>query len=129
MRIEMEHKEYDEEKVKRSIGNRIAKMVGIGIMVAIGFVIFVFIGGFVVQALWNWLLPSLFGLPEVTFWQALGLLTLSRILFGSMGRGGRGFGKHGGKGWRGGPKGPFRGHLTEEEKEHLKQSAGPTSAS
>ncbi len=32
--------------------------------------------------LWNRLLPPLFGWPQVTFWQALGLLVLCRILFG-----------------------------------------------
>lgn len=35
--------------------------------------------------LWNWLLPSLFGWPQITFWQALGLLALCRILFGGLG--------------------------------------------
>jgi len=46
---------------------------------------FVFLGGWVVQHLWNWLLPALFGWRMVTFWQALGLLALCRILFGSWG--------------------------------------------
>jgi hypothetical protein len=41
----------------------------------------------VVRLLWNWLLPSLFGWREITFWQALGLLALCRILFGSWGGG------------------------------------------
>jgi len=48
-------------------------------------VLFVFIGGTVVQLLWNWLLPPLFGWRELTFWQALGMLALSRILFGGFG--------------------------------------------
>ena len=52
---------------------------------------FVALGGFLVQQLWNWLLPALFGWPVLTFWQALGLLALCRILFGGIGmRGGRG---------------------------------------
>jgi hypothetical protein len=38
--------------------------------------------GFVVMSLWNWLMPSLFGWRLISFWQALGLLLLSRILFG-----------------------------------------------
>lgn len=54
-----------------------------------GMVLFTFIGGEVVKLLWNWLLPPLFGLRQVTFWHALGLLALCRILFG-------GFGFHGG---------------------------------
>ena len=47
--------------------------------------LFVFIGGEVVMHLWNWLLPPLFGWRPVTFWQALGLLALCRILFGGHG--------------------------------------------
>jgi hypothetical protein len=49
---------------------------------------FVFIGGTLVQSLWNWLMPVLFGVREVTFWQAVGILALSRILFGGFGGGG-----------------------------------------
>src|SRR5262245_31394938 len=52
----------------------------------VGLVLFIFIGGEVVRLLWNWLLPPLFGWREVTFWQALGLLVLCRILFGGLGR-------------------------------------------
>lgn len=47
--------------------------------------LFVLLGGEIVRLLWNWLLPSLFGLREITFWEALGILVLSRILFGRMG--------------------------------------------
>ena len=47
--------------------------------------LFAWLGGTVVRLLWNWLLPPLFGLPSITFWQALGLLALSRILFGGLG--------------------------------------------
>jgi hypothetical protein len=51
----------------------------------LGMLLFAFIGGELVKELWNWLLPPLFGLPQVTFWQALGLLALCRILFGGHG--------------------------------------------
>jgi hypothetical protein len=54
----------------------------------VAFAAFIVLGGLVVQYLWNWLLPPIFGLREITFWQGLGLLALSRILFG-------GFGRHG----------------------------------
>jgi len=53
----------------------------------VGMAAFIAIGGTIVMQLWNWLLPPLFGWREVTFWQALGLLVLSRILFGGLGRG------------------------------------------
>jgi hypothetical protein len=39
--------------------------------------------------LWNWLTPALFGWHLITFWQALGVLVLSKILFGGF-RGGPG---------------------------------------
>ena len=48
---------------------------------------------FVVMSLWNALIPSLFALPAIGFWQAAGLLVLCRILFG-------GFRGHGRYGWR-----------------------------
>jgi hypothetical protein len=37
--------------------------------------------GFVVMWLWNWLMPSIFGLGAITFWQAWGLVVLTHILF------------------------------------------------
>ncbi|HEX3126382.1 MAG TPA: hypothetical protein VH394_03560 [Thermoanaerobaculia bacterium] len=51
----------------------------------LAFALFIAFGGWVVMSLWNWLLPSLFGWPALTFWQALGLLALCRILFGGFG--------------------------------------------
>ena len=50
-----------------------------------GIVLFTFIGGEIVKVLWNWLLPPLFGFRPLTFWHALGLLALCRILFGGFG--------------------------------------------
>jgi hypothetical protein len=46
--------------------------------------------GFVVMSLWNWLIQTLFRGPQLDYWQAVGVLVLSRILFGGLrGRGGR----------------------------------------
>src|SRR5574341_689870 len=56
----------------------------------LGIALFIFIGGSIVMALWNSLLPPLFGLPVISFWQALGILLLCRILFGGFGMGGGG---------------------------------------
>ena len=39
----------------------------------------------IVMLLWNWLIPDIFGLGAINFWQALGLFALTRILFGSFG--------------------------------------------
>ena len=59
------------------------------ILAPLGMALFVYLGGEIIMRLWNWLLPPLFGWPQITFWQGLGLLALCRILFG-------GFGTHGG---------------------------------
>jgi hypothetical protein len=45
----------------------------------------------VVMLLWNALLPAIFGITAINFWQAAGLIILIRILFGGMGHS-----KHGG---------------------------------
>jgi hypothetical protein len=76
--------------------------------------VFIAIGGEVVMHLWNWLLPALFGWRQVTFWQALGLLALCRILFGGLGCGGsHGSGRGpGSKRWE---------KMTPEEREKLRQ--------
>lgn len=66
----------------------IAGMVILGIL-AIGGLAILF--GFMVMWLWNWLMPELFGLPTLTFWKAVGVVILSKLLFG-------GFGGKGGSG-------------------------------
>jgi Ca2+/H+ antiporter, TMEM165/GDT1 family len=76
---------------------------------------FVAIGGTIVLNLWNWLLPPLFGFPQVTFWQALGLLALCRILFG-------GLGLHSSGGSRARRRMAERWeHMTPEERERFRQ--------
>jgi hypothetical protein len=42
--------------------------------------VFAFLVGLLVKALWNWLMPDIFGLATITVWQALGLLLLAKIL-------------------------------------------------
>jgi len=54
-------------------------------LIVVGIAAFVWIGGELVMHLWNWLAPALFGWRQITFWQAVGLLALCRILFGGHG--------------------------------------------
>ena len=61
------------------------KLILFAPLILLGSALFVALGGEIVRLLWNWLLPSLFGWPRITFWQALGLLALCRILFGGLG--------------------------------------------
>jgi hypothetical protein len=62
------------------------------VLVPVAIALIVFLGGGVVMLLWNWLLPPLFGLPEISLLQGFGLLALCRILFGGFGGGGGGGG-------------------------------------
>ncbi len=75
---------------KRS--RRIVKLV---VLVLPAAVLFLALIGFIVMSLWNGLTPTLFGLKPVTYWQAVGLLILARMLFGGF-RGASGRGGH----WR-----------------------------
>ena len=70
---------------------RLWKALKILLMVIVAATVF----GFVTMGLWNALIPAIFGLKVITFWQALGLLVLGKILFG-------GFHRHGGggRGWK-----------------------------
>jgi hypothetical protein len=68
---------------------KLIKVIWITPLVILGIALFIFIGGTIVMTLWNWLVPPLFSLPAINFWQALGILLLCRILFGGFGmRGG-----------------------------------------
>ena len=52
------------------------------IMYIIGLVILlVMLLGMPLQLLWNWLMPNLFNLPYISFWQAVGLNLMATILF------------------------------------------------
>lgn len=62
-----------------------------GIMFLLIFVAAVLLFGLLVMGLWNALLPAILGVKAITFIQALGILLLSKILFGGFG----------GRGWRG----------------------------
>jgi hypothetical protein len=65
-------------------GLRMLRMAVIGVAA-------ITLGGWVVSGLWNWLMPAIFGVHEIGFWQGLGLLVLSRLFFGGF-RGGHGHG-------------------------------------
>ncbi len=95
--------------------SRAKKMLMFSPVFLAGFLLFVALGGVIVRALWNALLPHLFGWPSITFWQALGLLVLCRILFGGLGL-------------RGGPPSRVHRHVRErlegmspEERERFRQ--------
>lgn len=49
--------------------------------------LFALLFGLAVQYLWNWLMPTIFSLPQISFWQAVGVIILSKILFSGFGGG------------------------------------------
>lgn len=81
-------------------------------------ILVIVIAGFgqAVLQLWNWLMPTIFGLPTISFWQAVGLLGLSWILFGGL----RGFGFHNVRMRRHSNDPLWR--MTSEERESLRKS-------
>lgn len=71
-------------------GWRIIPAVIFGSIAVAGFVLGF---GWLVMKLWNWLMPVLFHITAVTFWQAVGIVVLAKILF-STPKFHRGFHKH-----------------------------------
>lgn len=76
----------------------------------------IFIFGGAVMLLWNWLLPPIFAIGAITFWQAVGILVLSKILFSGF-KGGHSHSKYHRDGYYWKEKWM---HLTPEEKERMK---------
>ena len=62
---------------------KIVLIIG-GTILGIGVAILV---GFIIMWLWNGLMPKLFNLPMITYWQGLGMGLLGRLLFGGIGGG------------------------------------------
>lgn len=81
-------------------------------------VVFVVAIGFIVSTLWNWLIPELFHGPVISFWQAVGLFVLGKIIFGWHGSGKPGWA--GRRDWRR----KMQAHMesmTPEEREKLRE--------
>lgn len=62
------------------------------VFIAILILVFILLFGYVFMRLWNWLMPDIFGLITLTYWQAIGLLIMAKLIFG--GFEGRGPGKN-----------------------------------
>lgn len=76
----MEHSIHHQSKSKKF--KKIGLWVFLGILAAIAFAIVL---GFGVMYLWNWLMPAIFGLATITYWQAVGLFVLAKLFFGGFG--------------------------------------------
>jgi len=87
-----------------------------GIMILFFGAIAVTVFGFIVMGLWNSILVQVLSVKVISFWQALGILLLSKILFG---------GFHGRGSWRGSPAWKEKmkqrwDKMTPEEREKFK---------
>ncbi len=65
-----------------SIPLRALKIIGATLLGIAGAVVLAGIFGFGVKYLWNWLMPDIFGLRTINFWEAFGLVVLARLLVG-----------------------------------------------
>ena len=74
----MEHKVMD--KTNRFV--TIAFKVLMGFIAIVAFALLI---GYGVMLLWNWLVPDIFGAAPITYWQAVGILVLVKVLFGGFG--------------------------------------------
>lgn len=87
---------------------KVMMMIALGIVAVAAFT-------WVTMYLWNWLVPVLFNGPVISFWQTLGLLVLSKILFSGFG------GKsHGGHRWKGYWRERWQ-NMSAEDRERFKQ--------
>ncbi len=64
------------------------EIAGIIIFGAIAMTGLAFLFGYVIMSLWNWLMPEIFGLGTLTFWQAVGLFIFLKLTLGGWGGGG-----------------------------------------
>ena len=74
---------------------RLGMKVFLGFLMGIGIIGLIFLFGWVVMLLWNWLMPEIFGLKQISYWQGWGLLILSSLLFKGFHSGGNDGSKRG----------------------------------
>jgi len=66
---------------------RFFRIIGLVIGGVVFASVFALVFGWLVMLLWNWLMPNLFGLKAITYWQAFGLLILAKLIFSGFGHG------------------------------------------
>jgi amino acid transporter len=62
---------------------KVVKVIGFVVLGIIAVAVLAIVFGLFVKWLWNALMPELFGLPVIGYWQAVGIVVLSHILFGA----------------------------------------------
>jgi len=69
----------------RQAGGKVIRIAGLTLAGIGAVALFAALFGWLVMVLWNWLMPSLFGVKAITFWQGFGVLFLAKLLFGGVG--------------------------------------------
>ncbi|MEO0572493.1 MAG: hypothetical protein AAF039_12370 [Bacteroidota bacterium] len=85
----MEYKNELEQRMESKVKDFVTKAVKI-LFFALFIIAMLFLVGYIVMLLWNWLMPELFGLSAISYWQAFGILILAKIIFGFGGGNGPG---------------------------------------
>ncbi|PIB28559.1 hypothetical protein [Maribacter sp. 4G9] len=83
----METRKNRERHIERKIESKVKKGFKVFFFILLGIAI-AFLVGYIMMHLWNWLMPDLFGLPQIGYWKALGILLLAKSIFGFGGGGG-----------------------------------------
>ena len=91
-----------------------------GLRFALVAALFIAAAVFFTRYLWNWLVPELFRGPVISLGQTLGLLVLTRILFGGFRGGGASDWARRRKAWQQRMAGRME-HLSPEEREKFRQ--------
>jgi len=106
----MKDTDFGDHAYRHKVGFR-KKMIFIPFLVAGGLALV----SYIVMQLWNNLLPDILHTGTITYWQAMGLFVLAKILFG-FGRGGH----RGGAPWMRHKMERFN-NMSPEERENFKQ--------
>ena len=91
---------------EKRMAMKVLKVIGM-VLLGIGACI---LFGFIVMWLWNWLMPQIFELGVITYWQAVGLFVLAKIIFGGF----SGSSDSDSKGKKGKHKGVLRREIEKE---------------
>lgn len=75
-------KNFFKHKMRGKSAGEIAGFIIFGTIAVVGLAI---LFGFVIMWLWNWLMPEIFGLTTLNYWQSVGIFILFKILLGGCG--------------------------------------------
>jgi len=76
--------EYIEHQVKSKAEKFFRGFFKVLFMI-IAVIVFILLFGYGFMLLWNWLMPEVFGLPVLTYWKAVGILVMAKLLFSNFG--------------------------------------------